>query len=230
MDREAFEQLVSDWLDRPDDVELRRRIARAIEATPELAEVRDQWRRLHALLQAEPTVLRNIRWERFHGHVHAAVSDEDGSSSGAPLDAMLQSLPGVADRVDWQRQRQRIANEITRETLQPSRSRVRWPRFLAAAGVFAAAAAVVLLVLYGEGPRRETTTTVPGRATVTIASAARQPLPPASRAVAYARVTPAENGAATPPPAERPPELFLMIGPPQTSMASPLNPDPTGYF
>ena len=51
MRRGAFERLVSEWLDQPDNVELRARVLAAIAADPRLAGVLCQWCRLETLIQ-----------------------------------------------------------------------------------------------------------------------------------------------------------------------------------
>lgn len=146
MDREAFEQLVSAWLDEPHRADLRARLERAVAAVPELAEVQAAYVRLVELLRralAEPPV----DWAALKARVAAEIDRAAEREAADPSwDARLRAaLPGVEARVDWQTVQARIAAAVAacdRGTGRRPR-RLGW-RVSLAAGSLAAAAALLL--------------------------------------------------------------------------------------
>jgi hypothetical protein len=146
MQRDAFEQLISDWLDEPQREDLRAQVVAAVQDQPELRDVLGEWRGLEPLLREHAPAPTGVDWERFAGRITSAVqADVPATDSDAALDALLRQ-PAVLDgRVDWDRQRTRIMAAVGVQTKGTDRRRVIWRGVVA--GAVAAAAAVVLSLL-----------------------------------------------------------------------------------
>jgi hypothetical protein len=146
MDREAFEQLVSAWLDEPERGELRARIEAAVRDDPELLVIWDDWRRVAEVLGRMPPVVQQVDWPRWSARVSAAV-EADAAAVDGRLDALV-GAPAAMERVDWARLHGRISAAVRRERASGVRRRVRW--VVGATAGAAAAAAGLLLVLRAE--------------------------------------------------------------------------------
>jgi hypothetical protein len=139
MNREAFEKLISTWLDEPDDAPTRARIDAALRADPSLQPTWDAWRRMESLLRGARDV-PGVDWEALAAHLrHACHADN-------ALEAVLDQAPSLHARVDWPRVHARFSAAVTRAatTRQPSPTR-RW--MASAAALLATAAAIGFLTL-----------------------------------------------------------------------------------
>ena len=117
MQPDAFEQLVSEWLDQPGRSDLRARIDAAISASPALAVIWEDWTRLDQLLRDATALPRRVDWRGVQSRIAAAIAAEAGAHANsadatAELDAALSSLPAIDDRVDWDRTRRRIVAAV----------------------------------------------------------------------------------------------------------------------
>lgn len=109
MNREAFEQLLSAWLDRRDDAELAARVAAAVAAAPERRAVVEAWERMDALLRsAGPRA--QVDWARFAAHVAAGLRADDAED--AAFDRRLADTTSVESRVEWPAFSRRVAAAI----------------------------------------------------------------------------------------------------------------------
>jgi hypothetical protein len=178
MDRDAFEQLVSHWLDDPRDEELRAAVEVATAASPELERIRDEWVRLDQLVRGSAGAAEPVDWPRLRQRIGAQLT-----SHGAGLDAVLRGVTAVEQRVDWPRLRRRIS-----QALDDGEDRVRVVRFplgRAVAGMAFAAAAVLALMLLWT-PESPTPAAGVAQVRVNPPAAAR---PTGGRAGGLARVT-----------------------------------------
>lgn len=166
MERDAFESLVSAWLDDPADETLRARLEQAERETPTLRAVREQWQRCEALLRQGASGPAGVVWARVQAHIAAAVAADEQVDVG--LDALLAAPAGLEQRVVWQRLRARIAAACAAAPATPAlrytRRRVWWTSVSAAA--LATAAALLLAFWPHAGPG----TQAPGLATFTVAA------------------------------------------------------------
>jgi hypothetical protein len=150
MDREAFERLVSAWLDEPARNDLRTQLEAAVRAAPELAATCDAWRRVADLLRQPPPVLERVDWGRVRAGIDAAL-DEVEAGADARLDVLLTEAPALA-RVDWTRLHGRISAAVVHDqTAVLLRRRGRWALGVAS-GVAAAAAGLFLAFRPGAAP------------------------------------------------------------------------------
>lgn len=171
MQLDAFERLVSEWLDEPARDDLRRQIDAAITADPALQAVLDAWLRCDRLIKAPLVHLQDVDWPRLAAQIGTGVTKaaRGEQDADAALDAALHADPGIDDRVDWARLRVRISTAIDQSTRQAAQRRRLYTMVAAASTMLAAAAALFLVLL-------------PQRGTVVIAR------PPAG--VAIVRVSP----------------------------------------
>jgi hypothetical protein len=158
MDREAFEQLVSTWLDEPEREDLHARIDAAVAGSAELAQLREAWLRLDRLVRQGAAGVERVDWERLRSRIVAAAETGDALSEG------VRDLTDIEQQVDWPRLQRRIAEAVAVaagappavENQQPTSGEapdatphvIRFP-FRRTAGVVAmlgAAAAVVLML------------------------------------------------------------------------------------
>ncbi|MGE0479274.1 MAG: anti-sigma factor [Phycisphaerae bacterium] len=98
MDRESFEQLLSEWLDRRDDAELAARIAERVAAAPERRSLVAAWERMDALLRGAALPMR-VDWPRFASRVSAALRVDD--AEGVALERWFADLTRIESRVAW---------------------------------------------------------------------------------------------------------------------------------
>jgi hypothetical protein len=143
MDREAFEQLVSAWLDQPQRDDLRLQIEAAVAESRELARVRDEWLRLDRLVRSCLPGVDGIDWRRLQEHIAAALAPDAADTA---LDEQLRRFTDVGQRVDWPRLRQRISQAIGSSAEKPTV--IRFPLRRAAASIVLAAAAAALLLVF----------------------------------------------------------------------------------
>ncbi len=217
MNRDAFEQLVSAWLDEPDRADLRTRIEAAAQADPELARLLNEWRRFDDLFRHGVPEAGGVDWTLLKTHVATAIDRNilTEQARDHALDEALRGLPGVDSRVDWPRFHERIASALTRSAGQAASHRRRYTMVAGGAVMLAAAAALIFAFLPVAGPGVGS----PGLALVTLGP------PPAAQpglasGVAYARIT-------TGRPAEAQPERFFVIDP--VKAAAPSNEAPDYY-
>jgi len=143
MDREAFEQLVSEWLDQPGRDDLRLRIEAALAESPALARVKDQWLRLDRLVRGALPGIEHLDWSRLRHHI--AMEIEVSAAAGG-LDERLRRLTDVAPRVDWERLRKHVSRAVADADRQ--RAALRFPLRRMAAGFALLATAAALLLMF----------------------------------------------------------------------------------
>lgn len=239
MDRERFEQLVSQWLDQRDDAALWAEIERGAADSAELAALLAQWQSLDRLIRAGLTMTQQIAWERLGARLRAAVAaagpatvaqipGDANDPTGAALDRALAALPGIEQRVDWARYGERVAAAVREDPGQAERRRgdrrdqvaprvIRFPLRRVALGLLgAAAAAAILLALFLPPALREPVPLAPatGFARLAVSGVVASGAGPEGVAVA-ARVTVSGPAGESEPPrlAAVEPEIFLMIDP-----------------
>lgn len=184
MKREAFERLVSDWLDDPQSGDLRARLDAAGARDPQFARLREELVRVDALVRAGLAALLPVDWERLKARICARIAGTPDESTD--LDEQLRSLPAIESHVDWLAFQRKVTRAIDQEEVRPRVLRLSPWRLTVAAGVLAAAAAVVLMLV--QPPRLQPPTTpqrAPGLARMVIlAQPAAQPdrQPPAGMA------------------------------------------------
>ncbi|MBI5863891.1 MAG: hypothetical protein HZB38_05180 [Planctomycetes bacterium] len=125
MNRAEFERLLSDWLDEPLRADLFALIERAGKQSPELAALRDQWRRVHALTRDDPKPLASVDWATRPAAIRAAIdADIEKAMQRGELDSVLALGGRSLNAVDWKGQRERIGAAIeaaVHDELRPGR-------------------------------------------------------------------------------------------------------------
>jgi len=154
MDRLAFEQLISDWLDDRENSELRRLIDAACADDPACRRLVAEYEKLDSLIRQAPVQPLAVDWPAFKAAVSSEIAASDTEpDTAAKLDRLLQTaLPAVEPQVNWPRFARRVSQAIdqsaaTRRALRLSRWRA------AALGGLAAAAA--LLLWFGLPPEQK---------------------------------------------------------------------------
>lgn len=114
MIRDEFERLLSDWLDEPLRADLREIIENAAAGSPDLAAIRDDWRRVHALTWDKPIELLRIDWEQSARSIAARIdADVTHAEKADELDSILKlAIAPVELSVDWRRFAARIGEAI----------------------------------------------------------------------------------------------------------------------
>ncbi|TWT44831.1 hypothetical protein RAS1_12490 [Phycisphaerae bacterium RAS1] len=226
MTHEAFEKLLSAWLDEPSD-EWRAQIDAAAGGDGELARAREAWLRLDALLR-QPRELERVNWSAFQRVVCESLAVEAGQTDERRLDRALGSLPDIVPIIDWDRLKHRIGDSVSASMVAdppPARTiRMPWQR-RAAIGAMLAAAAV--LAVFAFIPRAATPLPLGG------AGIARLLVSPAAVAAVGAsrvEITLARLDDAPPAPADRDEEIFLMIDPADSAPALAASSDRVGFF
>ncbi len=143
MDCEAFEQLVSEWLDQPDCGDLRARVDAAAAQSPALARVKDEWLRLDQLIRAAGPSAGRVDWHRLRQRI---VERLESAPIAVGVDERLRALTTIAPWVDWPRLRRRISAAVAGADRELMVVRLRRRR-VAAAGVLLAAAAALVFML-----------------------------------------------------------------------------------
>jgi hypothetical protein len=224
MDREIFEQLVSQWLDEPERDELRTQVEQAAAESDELARLWDEWLRLHQLVRDALPGTESVDWAAFRQRVGAAVHT---SAPGRDLDEHVRRTTDIEGQVDWSRLRARIAQAVADADRAPTVIRFPTRRVLAGAAVLMAAAAA-LVFMFALPARLPTAPT--GFASCEVQAAGQVPeIADGSRPFAQVTVGP-------PPEVEQPvdqtqsrirgarepqlAEVFLMVTPPRLASAS----------
>ena len=154
MNRDAFEQLVSQSLDEPGRDDLRARIDAATSDNPERAALLDEWQRFDAELTARLRVPPTIDWNRFQTRVSntldSAANADDKSE--AALDNALRATPTLDEHVDWNAFRRRVSAHLDAHSTTTAARTLR-PRILAAAvAALATAAALLIAILHPSTP------------------------------------------------------------------------------
>ena len=208
MNRDAFEQLVSAWLDEPGCADLWRQVEEAVRLDPELARVLAEWRRFDDLFRSQAPELRRVDWAKLEGHISMAI---DAAPANTPdedaLDTALRNLPSIESRVSWPRLHERIVAALRRSDQRILRRRWRMVLGTAAVAGLAAAAALVLTILPNPSPAPLSSGVV--RVTVGVPEAVMG----TSTGVAYARVSVTEA-------VREQPQRFFSIDPIQRPAAS----------
>jgi len=239
MDREAFEQLVSAWLDEPDRADIRARLDAAAAEDSEFARLREQSVRLDRSLREVAATPLPVAWSRLAARVGDAIDAAVGEDqTDAELDARLRARPALEARVDWSRFRARVSNAIGR----PGAARQVWRhprwRLSLAAGLLATAAALLLL-LFTYAPTPSTKPIGPaGVAHVSVLAPGGTSAPAAALRPVARLVVLEESAVPTSQPGERngapearsaEPEVYFMLEPPQGRLAAAPAVGPNAY-
>jgi len=152
MNRDQFEQLVSQWLDQPQDGGLRARIEAGTAESPVLARLKDEWVALDRLVRRATPAVQAVDWERLQQRIVQQVQDAAEETAGPEpqLDDVLRGHTAVERRVDWPRYRRRVTAAVSAAE-RPAV--IRFPLRRVAAGLGLAAAAAVLALLFFVPPR-----------------------------------------------------------------------------
>jgi hypothetical protein len=225
MDREAFEQLVSEWLDQPERADLRARIEAAVVESPAFGRVRDEWLRFDRLIRGAGLHTGRVDWPHFRLRIAERLESAHGD---AALDERLRTLTAVERRVDWPHLRRRISAVLAGVDGGRAAPRIPLRRLGAGLALLATAAALVLMFA------------LPSRSTVAPPAFARVEVSMAAGALAtadsergFARVSvsalPEADEALEqkPPPgrgasAPRLAEVFLMVEPARSATDAPV--------
>jgi hypothetical protein len=206
MDRLAFEQLISDWLDDRENSELRRLIDAACADDPACRRLVAEYEKLDSLIRQAPVQPLAVDWPAFKAAVSSEIAAFDTEpDTAAKLDRLLQTaLPAVEPRVNWPRFARRVSQAIdqsaaTRRVLRLSRWRA------AALGGLAAAAA--LLLWFGLPPEQ--------------APVAQPSAPPAGVVEQPLVATEQTLLPAAPEPSARPPKVTIALAEPHEMVAPP---------
>jgi hypothetical protein len=140
MDRESFEQLVSQWLDHPQDDKLRAAVEAAARS-PELDRLKNDWVRLDQLVRGSAGGVDRVDWPRF---LQRVILEFDANGTG--LDERLRDATAVEQRVDWPLLRQRLSQAV--DSLDERKRAIRFPRWRVAAGLALVGAAAVLMLVF----------------------------------------------------------------------------------
>lgn len=225
MTPDAYERLLSDWLDQPTP-ELAARLEAAAVADAQLARLRETWLRIDATLR-HPYDLQRVNWPAFHASVRAAVAAEAARSDDRRLDRALGTLPDILPIIDWDRLKQRIGDSVSASVAAdpPPGRAIRFPRKRrAAAGALLALAAA--LALFALIPRTRTSLPLGGGvARIMISSVAV-----ATAAAPRVELSIATLDEAPPAPSDGDEEIFLMIDPIDTPPALATLHDRVGFY
>jgi hypothetical protein len=81
MKHQAFEQLVSEWLDRPAQDDLRASVEAALRADPALARLMSEWLHLNELIRRGLPGPDGVEWDRFKAHLAAQLERSPDESA-----------------------------------------------------------------------------------------------------------------------------------------------------
>lgn len=225
MTRDAFEQLLSEWLATPDDPALRTRISDACAGNPAFARLRDDWLRDDLRLRAfgdEDDLAERVDWDAFAAATAAHVAASVDSADDERFDSLLAATRSLDEQPDWSAIGSRFRGAVHHAARQTGRRRIR----LAGVGLALAAAVALWLVLT---PRMGAPT-----------ADSVMPTPRPIVAMAHVSPSPAESVSAAPPHvAVEPPtedsdatgdgELYLVIAPPSEATAPDDSALPIGF-
>ena len=179
MDRETFEQLLSQWLDHPQDDELRAAVEAAVAQSPELDQLKNEWARLDQLLRSYRAGIDRVDWPRFRHRISAGLDPVE-----IGLDESLRGVTAIEHRVDWPRLRQRISRAVDGAD---DRTRViRFPLRRVAAGLLLVGVAAVLVLIFAPPLKSSKTNVGIARVRVNLPATA---MPPGNHEAGFARVT-----------------------------------------
>ncbi len=83
MEREDFEQKLSEWLDRPHCDKLRAMIDRAVAQTPRLRPIRAEWQRLNDFVKSTRDAPAGVEWQRLRESIlEAVLASDDRPAAG----------------------------------------------------------------------------------------------------------------------------------------------------
>ena len=222
MDRESFEQLVSQWLDHPEDDELRAAVESATAASPALDRLKHEWIRLDRLVRSAAPGVDRVDWPRLRQRISTElVPDESG------LDESLRAVTNIEQRVDWPRLSQRISQAV--DDARDRTRVIRFPFRRVAAGLLLVGAAAAVVLMFALPPGSSETGVGVARVRVSSPSAT---VPSGDRAAGFAHVTVSPTPAAgeTGDQAESPRsdagqprlvEVFLMVEPVRVAARTP---------
>ena len=205
MDRLAFEQLISTWLDDRENSDLCRQIDAACADDPACRRLVAEYEKLDSLVRHASDQPLAVDWPAFKAVVSSEIAAATQPDTAAKLDRLLQTaLPAVEPQVNWQRFGRRVSQAIdqsvaTRRVLRLSRWRA------AALGGLAAAAA--LLLWFGLPPEQ--------------APVAQPSAPPAGVVEQPLVATEQTLLPAAPEPSARPPKVTIALGEPHEMIAPP---------
>ena len=205
MDRLAFEQLISTWLDDRENSDLCRQIDAACADDPACRRLVAEYEKLDSLVRHASDQPLAVDWPAFKAVVSSEIAAATQPDTAAKLDRLLQTaLPAVEPRVNWPRFARRVSQAIdqsaaTRRVLRLSRWRA------AALGGLAAAAA--LLLWFGLPPEQ--------------APVAQPSAPPAGVVEQPLVATEQTLLPAAPEPSARPPKVTIALGEPHEMIAPP---------
>jgi hypothetical protein len=220
MDREAFEQLVSQWLDDPAHDGLRAQIEQALAEHPEWGGSQRALEALQtALRAAELKSMTRVNWPALRTRImHVLATDgpvETTDGADDRLDPFLRGLRTPEARVDWRRFRERVAAQVRKEAEQARVIRLPLRRWGAIAVVAAAAVILVAVlprVLQGPGGMQGPASTQDaGQTIVKIVAPASVGRTPDTFASVRVTAPPAGEVPEAAAPAE--PQFYLYIGP-----------------
>ena len=148
MDREAFEQLVSEWLDQPQRDDLRVLLEQALADNPAWVGLRREYTQLDRLIKQATSKMPAVDWPLLKRRIMAELTRAVVShSDDAAFDERLRAaLPAFEGRVDWRAFGRHLSERIELETHIPRVIRLNRWRGTIAAGVLAAAAALLLML------------------------------------------------------------------------------------
>jgi hypothetical protein len=123
MTREEFERLLSDWLDEPLRADLYGLVESACAASPELVELREAWRKSHAITRDTPPALREVDWRAQRDSIRSTIDGEIGAAMAQgkrELEDLVElALPTLG--IDWKKQREQIAARLDAHIAQELR-------------------------------------------------------------------------------------------------------------
>jgi hypothetical protein len=212
MDRDAFEQLISEWLDARHDLALRAHLDAAIQTDPGLAVVLAEWQTLDRLVRSGVPTPRGVDWARFQKVLSAGI-DAAGDPDAA-LDAALGRSPTIERAIDWTRMKDRISAAVDADAAARRRAHTRRLWLGGTAGAALTAAAALILALLPNAGR--TISPAPDTAIAQAEIAAPVAMP--TGGIAIVSITGGEAPAA--------PQVLFMIDPPRP----PLDESAAGYF
>lgn len=145
-----FEQLLSAWLDEPQRADLNARLAEALAEEPTRAALLREWQTLDRHVRALGHTAPGVNWPALHERICAAARAQPAAST---LENALARLPGLDERIHWDRLRSRISAAVATADRQRHLSQRRFRQLLGVASALAAAAALVLAVLPATTPK-----------------------------------------------------------------------------
>jgi hypothetical protein len=141
-EREAFEQLVSEWLDQRGREDLRAQVESAVAQSPGLARVKDEWLHLDRLVRNACPSIPGVDWPRLRQRI---IERLDSERADFGVDQRVREATLIEQRVDWPRLRKRISQAVASADRKPTVIRLPLRRLAAGIALLAAAAVVVFM-------------------------------------------------------------------------------------